>query len=48
MCLECSTGVREIGSERAIDGLLKLVEDSDSDVRWSAAEALGKIGSEGD
>jgi HEAT repeat protein len=36
----------KIGSERAIDGLLKLVEDSDFNVRRSAAEALGKIGSE--
>jgi HEAT repeat protein len=26
--------------------LLKLLEDSNSDVRWMAADALGKIGSE--
>jgi HEAT repeat protein len=34
----------KIGDDRAIPGLLKLVEDSDSDVRRSAADALGKIG----
>jgi len=31
-------------SDEAIPGLLELVEDSDSDVRRSAADALGKIG----
>ncbi len=31
-------------ASKAIPGLLKLVEDSDSDVRSSAAYALGKIG----
>ncbi|MBW4525335.1 MAG: HEAT repeat domain-containing protein [Phormidium tanganyikae FI6-MK23] len=36
----------ETRSENAIARLLKLLEDSDSDVRWRAAEALGKIGSE--
>jgi HEAT repeat protein len=34
----------KIGDAQAIPGLLKLVEDSDSDVRSSAADALGKIG----
>jgi HEAT repeat protein len=38
----------KIGDDQAIPGLLKLVEDSDSDVRRSAADALGKIGDEGD
>ncbi|MEP6488282.1 HEAT repeat domain-containing protein [Microcoleus vaginatus GB2-A3] len=33
-----------IGDEKAIPGLLKLVEHSDSDVRSSAADALAKIG----
>jgi hypothetical protein len=33
-----------IGDDRAIPGLLKLVEHSDSDVRWRAAGALGNIG----
>jgi HEAT repeat protein len=33
----------KIGWERAIPSLLKLVEDSDSDVRKSATEALGNI-----
>jgi len=33
-----------IGDAQAIPRLLKLLEDSDSDVRRSAAEALGKIG----
>jgi hypothetical protein len=32
-----------IGDEKAIPGLLKLVEDSDSSVRSRAADALGKI-----
>ncbi|MEG4108122.1 HEAT repeat domain-containing protein, partial [Microcoleus sp. S13_C5] len=36
----------KIGDEKAIPGLLKLVEDSDSSVRSRAAEALGKIGDE--
>jgi HEAT repeat protein len=31
-------------SDEAIPRLLKLVEDSDSDVRWSAVSALGAIG----
>jgi len=34
----------KIGDDRAIPGLLKLVEDSDSDVRSRAADALGNIG----
>jgi TIR domain/HEAT repeats len=33
----------EIGSEAAIPGLLKLLEDSNSGVRWSAAVAFGNI-----
>jgi hypothetical protein len=33
----------KIGSERAIPGLLQLVEDSNDSVRGSAAEALGNI-----
>ena len=36
----------EVRSVDAISGLLKFVEDSDSDVRSSAANVLGKIGSE--
>lgn len=36
----------EVRSDDAISGLLKFVEDSDSDVRSSAANVLGKIGSE--
>ncbi|CCI30625.1 Similar to tr/Q8YVS1/Q8YVS1 (fragment) [Microcystis sp. T1-4] len=36
----------KIGSEAAIPGLLKALEDSNEDVRSNAAEALGKIGSE--
>jgi HEAT repeat protein/energy-coupling factor transporter ATP-binding protein EcfA2 len=37
----------EVGrSEFSIPGLLKAIEDSNSDVRSSAAEALGKLGSE--
>ncbi|MEG4597347.1 HEAT repeat domain-containing protein [Microcoleus sp. F6_B3] len=36
----------ETRSDEAISGLLKLVEDSDSDVRRMAADALGKIGDE--
>ncbi len=35
-----------IGSETAIPGLLKALEDSNKDVRMYAAEALGKISSE--
>jgi HEAT repeat protein len=35
-----------IGDGRAIPGLLKLVEHSDSDVRRRAADALGNIGDE--
>ncbi|MEG4013670.1 MULTISPECIES: HEAT repeat domain-containing protein, partial [unclassified Microcoleus] len=38
--------LEEVRSDEAIPGLLKLVEDSDSDVRRSAAYALGKIGGE--
>ena len=34
----------EVRSDEAIQELLKLVEDSESDVRRSAADALGKIG----
>ncbi|WP_339458593.1 HEAT repeat domain-containing protein [Nodularia spumigena] len=33
-------------SNKAIPGLIKLLEDEDSDVRWSAASALGEIKSE--
>ncbi|NCS48645.1 MAG: TIR domain-containing protein, partial [Microcystis aeruginosa BK11-02] len=36
----------KIGSETAIAGLLKALEDSNKDVRRYAVEALGKIGSE--
>ncbi|NQE35343.1 Phycocyanobilin lyase subunit alpha [Microcoleus sp. IPMA8] len=36
----------KIGDEKAIPGLLKLLEDSHSYVRSSAADALGKIGDE--
>jgi HEAT repeat protein len=36
----------EVRSDEAIPGLLKLVEDSDSDVRGMAAHTLGKIGDE--
>ena len=36
----------EVRSDEAIPRLLKLVEDSDSDVRSSVADALGKIGEE--
>jgi vesicle coat complex subunit len=36
----------KIGSETAIPGLLKALEDSDSLVREEAAEVLGNIGSE--
>jgi hypothetical protein len=36
----------KIGSEAAIPGLVKALEDSDRDVRGNAAEALGNIGSE--
>ncbi|MEG3988550.1 HEAT repeat domain-containing protein [Microcoleus sp. S28C3] len=36
----------EVRSDEAIPRLLKFVEDSDSDVRSSAANVLGKIGSE--
>ncbi|ODV40328.1 hypothetical protein BFG60_0075 [Microcystis aeruginosa NIES-98] len=36
----------KIGSETAIGGLLKALEDSNNDVRWCAAFALGKISSE--
>jgi len=36
----------KIGDEKAIPGLLKLLEDSESDVRSRAADALGKIGDE--
>ena len=38
--------LQEVRSDEAIPGLLKLVEHSDSDVRRSAADALGAIGSE--
>jgi HEAT repeat protein len=36
----------EVRSDEVIPGLLKFVEDSDSDVRMMAADALGAIGSE--
>ncbi|WP_293144146.1 MULTISPECIES: HEAT repeat domain-containing protein [unclassified Microcoleus] len=36
----------EVRSDEAIPGLLKFVEDSDSDVRRRVADALGAIGSE--
>ncbi|MCC3430142.1 MAG: HEAT repeat domain-containing protein [Microcoleus sp. PH2017_04_SCI_O_A] len=36
----------EVRSDEAIPGLLKFVEDSDSDVRRRAVDALGAIGSE--
>ncbi|MEG3958331.1 HEAT repeat domain-containing protein [Microcoleus sp. herbarium2] len=36
--------LEEVRSDDAIPRLLKLVEDSDSDVRWSAVSALGAIG----
>ena len=36
----------KIGSEQALLGLLKLVEDANHHVRWSVAHALGEIGSE--
>ena len=35
--------LREARSDDAIGGLLKLLEHSDSSVRWMAADALGKI-----
>ncbi|WP_293124717.1 HEAT repeat domain-containing protein [Microcoleus sp. bin38.metabat.b11b12b14.051] len=37
--------LEEVRSDEAIPGLLKLLEDSDSYVRWSAAITLGNIGS---
>ncbi|NEP81945.1 MAG: hypothetical protein F6K39_29610, partial [Okeania sp. SIO3B3] len=33
-------------SDAAVPGLVKLLEDSDSNVRWRAAKVLGRIGSE--
>ena len=36
----------EVRSDEAIPGLLKLLEDSDSDVRSNVSDTLGKIGSE--
>ncbi len=48
MCVVCAAdALGKIGDEKAIPGLLKLVEDSDSDVRSRAADALGKIGDDG-
>ncbi|MCC3602308.1 MAG: HEAT repeat domain-containing protein [Microcoleus sp. PH2017_29_MFU_D_A] len=38
--------LQEVRSDEAIPGLLKFVEDSDSDVRRRAVDALGAIGSE--
>jgi len=35
----------EIGSETAIPGLLEALEDSNEFVRFSATDAIGKIGS---
>ena len=35
----------KIGTETAIPGLLKALEDSNEFVRWNAAFALGEIGS---
>ncbi len=44
----CATlALGSIGSERAVDALLKaLLEDQESDVRWSAADQLVILGSE--
>jgi HEAT repeat protein len=39
-----ASALGNIGDDRAIPGLLKLVEHSESYVRSSAASALGKIG----
>jgi HEAT repeat protein len=33
-----------IGDSRAVEPLIRLLHDAHSDVRWNAAEALGKIG----
>nr|MCR5853609.1 HEAT repeat domain-containing protein [Thermodesulfobacteriota bacterium] len=30
--------------QRAVEPLIQALRDEDSDVRWTAAEALGKIG----
>ncbi|MCU7242198.1 MAG: HEAT repeat domain-containing protein, partial [Microcystis aeruginosa WS75] len=43
---QAAEALAKIGSETAIPGLLKALEDSDKYVRRKAAEALGNIGSE--
>ena len=38
--------IKELKARGDVEGLIGALEDSDADVRWKAAHALGKIGDE--
>ncbi len=43
LCQKAAEALGKIGDARAVEPLIATLEDSDVAVRWTAAQALGKL-----